>query len=56
MDLGIYNSIASLLVAILAPILGTIADYKDFKKRFFIFFAALGVVFTGALAVVPDVV
>jgi len=54
MDLGIYNSIASLLVAILAPILGTIADYKDFKKRFFIFFAALGVVFTGALAIVPD--
>lgn len=54
MDLGIYNSFASLLVALLAPILGTIADYKDFKKRFFIFFAALGVLFTGALAVVPD--
>lgn len=54
MDLGIYNSIASLLVAVMAPILGTIADYKDFKKRFFIFFAALGVLFTGALAVVPD--
>lgn len=34
MDLGIYNSFASLLVALLAPILGTIADYKDFKKRF----------------------
>lgn len=54
MDLGIYNSIASLLVALLAPILGTIADYKDFKKRFFVFFAAAGVLFTGALAAVPD--
>lgn len=34
MDLGYFNSIASILVAILSPILGTIADYKDKKKRF----------------------
>ncbi|MGE4273740.1 MAG: hypothetical protein AB7E31_12910 [Desulfitobacterium sp.] len=39
MDLGYFNSIASILVAVLSPILGTIADYKDKKKRFFIFFA-----------------
>lgn len=37
MDLGYFNSIASILVAVLSPILGTIADYKDRKKRFFIF-------------------
>ncbi|MDA3846884.1 MAG: MFS transporter [Vallitaleaceae bacterium] len=54
MDIGYFNSIASILVALISPILGTIADYKDFKKRFFIFFALLGIIFTGALAVVPD--
>jgi UMF1 family MFS transporter len=53
MDLGYFNSIASILIALISPILGTIADYKDKKKRFFIFFFLLGVIFTGALAVVP---
>lgn len=53
MDLGYFNSFASILVAILSPILGTIADYKDKKKRFFIFFASLGVLATAALAFVP---
>lgn len=53
MDLGYFNSIASILVAILSPILGTIADYKDKKKRFFVFFTALGVLATAALAFVP---
>ena len=43
MDLGYFNSLASILIAILSPILGTIADYKDKKKRFFIFFALLGI-------------
>jgi len=35
MDLGYFNTLASLLVALLSPILGSIADYKDKKKRFF---------------------
>lgn len=52
MDLGYFNSIASIFVAILSPILGTIADYKDKKKRFFVFFTALGVLATAALAFV----
>lgn len=46
MDLGYFNSLASILIAILSPILGTIADYKDKKKRFFIFFALLGILAT----------
>ena len=50
MDLGYFNSLASILIAILSPVLGTIADYKDFKKRFFTFFAALGILATAALA------
>ncbi len=37
MDLGYFNSLASILVASMSPILGTIADYRDFKKRFFMF-------------------
>ena len=52
MDLGYFNSLASILVAILSPILGTIADYKDKKKRFFIFFAVIGVLATASLAFV----
>lgn len=49
MDLGYFNSVASILVAILSPILGTIADYKDKKKRFFVFFALVGVIATASL-------
>ncbi|ENQ3106675.1 MFS transporter [Bacillus cereus] len=50
---GYANSFATLMVSILAPILGTIADYKGFKKRFFTFFFLLGITFTGMLAAVP---
>lgn len=51
---GYANSFATLLISLLAPILGTIADYKGFKKRFFTFFFALGIVFTTLLALVPS--
>ncbi|WP_077213550.1 MFS transporter [Bacillus dakarensis] len=51
---GYANSIATLVVSLLAPILGTIADFRGFKKRFFVFFASLGIVFTMLLAVVPS--
>ncbi|MBP2242802.1 UMF1 family MFS transporter [Cytobacillus eiseniae] len=50
---GYANSIATLIVSILAPLLGTIADFRGFKKRFFTFFASLGIIFTLLLAVVP---
>ena len=52
MDLGYFNSIASILIAVLSPVLGTIADYKDKKKRFFIFFVSLGLICTTSLAFV----
>jgi UMF1 family MFS transporter len=51
---GYANSIATLLISICAPILGSIADFRGFKKRFFTFFFALGIVFTMLLAVVPS--
>lgn len=50
--LGLANSIASLVVALLAPILGAIADQSTGKKRFLIFFAYLGVLMTGCLFMV----
>lgn len=53
MDLGYFNSIASILVAALSPILGAAADYKDKKKRFFVFFTSLGILSTASLAFIP---
>ena len=50
MDLGYFNSLASILVAVLSPILGSFADYKDKKKRFFTFFALLGILSTLSFA------
>lgn len=46
MNLGYFNSLASIFVAVLSPILGTLADYKDRKKRYFAFFALLGIIAT----------
>ncbi|MFJ7726581.1 MFS transporter [Neobacillus sp. NPDC097160] len=51
---GYANSFATLLISLCAPILGSIADFKGFKKRFFTFFFALGIIFTFLLAVVPS--
>jgi UMF1 family MFS transporter len=41
-QLGFGNSLAGLLVAVMAPILGAIADKGSAKKKFMIFFAYLG--------------
>lgn len=51
---GYANSIATLILALLAPILGTIADYKGYKKKFFTTFFLLGLICTALLAVVPS--
>ncbi|WP_456277272.1 MFS transporter [Bacillus sp. AK128] len=51
--LGYTIAIATFILAMLGPILGTIADYQGFKKKFFSFFFSLGVLFTGALAFIP---
>ncbi len=47
--LGFANSAASLLVALMAPVLGAIADRGSAKKKFLTFFAYLGVLMTGGL-------
>jgi MFS transporter, UMF1 family len=43
---GFANSAASLVLAVLAPVLGTVADYRGLKKKFLLFFLVLGVVST----------
>ena len=49
---GFANAISSLLLAVMAPILGTIADYQYYKKRFLLFFFCLGFIFTLLLTLV----
>lgn len=48
--LGLGNSIESLLVAILSPVLGAIADRGSYRKKLLIFFAFLGAVMTCCLS------
>ncbi|MCM3718714.1 MFS transporter [Fictibacillus phosphorivorans] len=52
--LGYTIAVATFILAMLSPILGTIADYKGLKKRFFTFFFILGLVSTAALAFIPS--
>lgn len=47
--LGIANSGASLLIILLAPVLGAIADRGGMKKKFLFAFAAIGILFVASL-------
>jgi UMF1 family MFS transporter len=51
---GYASSISTLFLAIMAPILGTVADYKGYKKKFFNMFFIMGIITTAMLALVPD--
>lgn len=53
-QLGVANSIASLIVALMAPILGAIADKGSAKKKFMIFFAYMGALMTAGLFLVEQ--
>lgn len=50
--LGFGNSIASLIIALLAPVMGAIADKGSIRKKFLIFFAYFGALMTACLFVV----
>jgi MFS transporter, UMF1 family len=52
--LGYTIAVATFILAMLSPILGTIADYKGLKKRFFTFFFILGLISTVTLAFIPS--
>ena len=47
--LGFGNAAAGLLIAVMAPVLGAVADSGSVRKKFLIFFAYLGVLMTAAL-------
>lgn len=51
--LGMAGGTASLIVALLAPVLGAIADRGGARKKFLMVFASLGVVMAGGLSLVP---
>ena len=52
--LGMANSLASLLIVILAPVLGAIADCMSRRKALLFAFAFLGVLMTGGLYLVDQ--
>ncbi|MFD2654936.1 MFS transporter [Gracilibacillus thailandensis] len=52
--LGYTISVFTFILAMLGPILGTIADYKGLKKKFFVSFMGLGIFSTFALIFVPE--
>lgn len=50
---GYANSIGTLVVSLLAPLLGTLADYPHMKRRWLNCFSWLGIILTFCLALVP---
>lgn len=52
--LGMANSVASLIVVLLAPLLGIIADRLERRKGMLLIFASMGIVMTGGLYFVAE--
>ncbi len=51
---GFGTSLATLTLAVLAPILGAIGDFHGMKKKLFSFFLLLGLVFTTTMALTDN--
>ncbi len=51
---GYANSFSSLLLVVLAPLMGTFADYEGWKKRLFAWFLGIGLLATTGLYFTPD--
>src|SRR5436190_2903244 len=49
--LGLANSIGSIVIALLSPVLGAIADQDGTRKRSLILFAAMAIAMPGSLQV-----
>ena len=54
LQLGIANSVSSIVIVLLAPFLGAIADVSQAKKRFLITFGLVGISMTGCLYFVGE--
>ena len=53
-QLGFANSLSSLVIVLIAPLLGAIADKASLKKRFLFIFAYLGILMSFALSFVSQ--
>jgi len=53
-QLGFANSVSSLIIVLIAPLLGAIADVGGLKKRFLFLFAYLGILMSMALSFVGE--
>ena len=53
-QLGFANSLSSLIVVLLAPLLGAIADVGGLRKRFLFILAYLGILMSAALSLVSE--
>lgn len=51
---GYANSFATILIVFLAPILGNLADYRGYKKKFFNFFVLLAIISTASLSLIGE--
>jgi UMF1 family MFS transporter len=51
---SLANTIVTIIVGVMAPILGTLSGYKGIKKLIFTFFAYMGIIGTIGLALVPE--
>ncbi|MGY3779112.1 MFS transporter [Isobaculum melis] len=51
---GYVNALSTLIVSVLAPLLGTLADYKGYRNPLFTLATMLGVIATLLFAFVPD--
>lgn len=51
---GYANSFGTMIVSILAPVLGALADYPHNKKKLMKVFSFLGIIMTFGLAIVPS--
>lgn len=55
MNLGYYNSFASIIIALISPVLGTIADFKGMKKKLFNIFSIVAIFSTLMLSVSKNI-
>jgi len=51
-QLGVANAVSSIVVVLMAPLLGAIADAGGIRKRFMMLFAFLGILMSASLALV----
>lgn len=51
---GLGTSLATLVVAVLAPFLGALGDYRDMKKKLFTVFLFIGVICTSFMAIFDE--